>query len=1107
MASSKLLVLNDREHVYMRPTVFIGSIETHHDNKHWVFDEANGKMVFQTVSHNEGYIKCIDEIVTNSFDNIPNGMTKMDVSFNDVTGFWTVSNNGETIPIKKNETMSDLYNPQVAFGQLRCSSNFVERRDNKFKLGQNGYGCKLTNVFSTDFLVTCTDNNLLLKYEQSWKDNMLSMTAPKIKTLKKATNGYTTIISFRLDGSVFKMTDDEIKDQVKLIHTDLIRRSALFTDVKVSFNGKKLLTKSFNNFMRCFPVSKPVIMTVDERLDIGFGLAEEHGHQSFVNNHYTSNGGTHLTFALNKICFALQQHFNKKSGQTRMTAAMIRSKLFVFVNMHVEHARFTSQTKTTLSTAVSTHELKVDKILSLAKRCGLTKALEDELLSKENKQLGRAISGSKKKSISVHKLVDAEKAGTSESYKCSLILTEGDSAKTMAITGFTEIGTEKYGVFPLKGKIMNTVSAKVQSILKNEEISNICKIVGLSTSNRYEHESDLLSLRYRYVICLTDADVDGYHIFSLFAAFITTFFPNLLKHGFLQRMCTPVIKVSNKKRNQELEFFDIPSFNRWEKQQEQPIVNTHTVRYLKGLGTSTRAEAIQYFKHLDKYLRPVTVVDDLVELKKIIKLLFDAKSADERKKWLQTGEIRSIDYTTKTQSLEEILMKENKQYHLESLTRSIPSVVDGKKECQRKVIHASLTLFNTNGNAEKKVYQFGAYVAGMSGYLHGEKSITDTIVKMAQSFPGSNNCALLREGGQFGSRQQNGADAASSRYIFTNLRPITTMIFHPSDKDILSYRCEEGRNIEPEFFVPIIPLILANGSNGIATGYRSLIPQFNPIDIIQKLLQKLQGLNEMKLLPFYNGWKGTVSELSDKWILTGCYRLVGTNKVHITEIPIAVSIEKYTTFLQGLVNDKKINSFIQKHPDENSVHFVISLASGTPSDLVKFLNLSSSIPKSCLNLLDRHGNIKHYNSIDEIFCEYFDIRMEYYEKRQQHICSTLQQKLQRQYELKKFVIAAKNIVFQNYEHEALITKIVQEIGVTNERATELLDIKVSRLSKTNVITIENTILKLKKQYEYMKNSTPTTLYIDDLNKLKSHFVSKNKRKNSIVDSISKKIKN
>ena len=164
--------------------------------------------------------------------------------------------------------------------------------------------------------------------------------------------------------------------------------------------------------------------------------------------------------------------------------------------------------------------------------------------------------------------------------------------------------------------------------------------------------------------------------------------------------------------------------------------------------------------------------------------------------------------------------------------RSIPSMCDGLKPGQRKVL---FSCFKRNLTQEIKVAQLSGYVAEKSAYHHGEVSLQGTIVGLAQNFVGSNNINFLTPNGQFGTRYGGGSDCAAARYIFTNLSKVTRHVFNPDDDPVLNFLEDEGQSIEPEHYLPILPVCLINGADGIGTGWSTKIPQYNPREIVKNL--------------------------------------------------------------------------------------------------------------------------------------------------------------------------------------------------------------------------------------------------------------------------------
>ena len=198
------------------------------------------------------------------------------------------------------------------------------------------------------------------------------------------------------------------------------------------------------------------------------------------------------------------------------------------------------------------------------------------------------------------------------------------------------------------------------------------------------------------------------------------------------------------------------------------------------------------------------------------------------------------------------------------------------------------------------------YVSEHGAYHHGEASLNGTIVNMAQDFVGSNNINLLSPVGQFGSRLMGGKDAASPRYIFTRLPPLTTILFNKHDTPVLPEQFEDGTKIEPKHFVPIIPMILVNGSEGIGTGWSTSLPSYNPDDIIANIRRKMKDEELHQMTPWYKNFKGTITKVDEcTYKCKGCYT---TNNVYYCFTDIDSnnwpSCEKCLDKVRKMRNDK-----------------------------------------------------------------------------------------------------------------------------------------------------------------------------------------------------------
>jgi DNA topoisomerase-2 len=242
--------------------------------------------------------------------------------------------------------------------------------------------------------------------------------------------------------------------------------------------------------------------------------------------------------------------------------------------------------------------------------------------------------------------------------------------------------------------------------------------------------------------------------------------------------------------------------------------------------------------------------------------------------------------------------------------RSLPHLMDGLKPSQRKILFSCL---KRNLKEEIRVAQLAGYVSEHAAYHHGEASLNGTIVGMAQNFVGSNNLNLLKPVGQFGSRLMGGKDAASPRYIHTQLEDIVSKIFRKEDAGLLKYIDDDGELVEPEYYLPVLPMITINGCIGIGTGYSTDIPPYHPEQIVTLLQHRLQGtletLADRHLDPWWFGFKGTMHRVdTTTWMTKGIYAFDDLKKtVTITELPVGTWTKDYKAFLDVLFDaeDKK----------------------------------------------------------------------------------------------------------------------------------------------------------------------------------------------------------
>jgi DNA topoisomerase-2 len=336
-----------------------------------------------------------------------------------------------------------------------------------------------------------------------------------------------------------------------------------------------------------------------------------------------------------------------------------------------------------------------------------------------------------------------------------------------------------------------------------------------------------------------------------------------------------------------------------------------------------------------------------------------------------------------------------------------------------------------------KVAQFAAYVAEKSAYHHGEQSLNECIIGMAQDYVGSNNMNYLEPEGNFGSRLVGGEDHASPRYIFTKMSEFCEMIFHPSDSALLDYMDDDGEQIEPEFYVPVIPNILVNGCKGIGTGFSTTIPSYNPLDIIANLRRKMRDETMIEMSPWFRGFIGKIEKVGEKYVSKGLYRVIDTSRVEVYELPIGMWTDKYKEHLEELMNSdkdgkKKKQQILLKYESqytESVVKFILHfdktelatmLNKGTFEKDMKLID-SGNTNTSNMHLFNEYGQIKKYDSPAMIIEEFYEIRKKYYVKRKAY----LENKLNRELELfsarVRFILAILNdeIILKGKDEEAL----------------------------------------------------------------------------------------
>jgi len=824
-------------------------------------------------------------------------MTKIEVTIDVKEGKLAVWNNGKGIPCVIHKVYG-VYVPELIFGHLLTSSNYNDA-EKKVVGGRNGFGAKLANIFSKKFIIEAADSKNKKLFTQTYEDNMKKRGEPEIKTYEGKED--YTFVTFYPDLKRFgmkKLDSDTVRALSKRVY-DVA--GVLPSKVEVYLNGKEIKINNFETYIDFYLEGAEIIKIyekVNNRWEIGVSVSDGQFQQvSFVNGICTIKGGTHVNHVADQIVECLSEAIKKKH-KLELKPHQIKSHIWIFVNALIENPAFDSQTKETLTLKPSSFgstcnisQAALKKIL----KCGIVEVLVAVAQAKDKANLLKHLNGGKEKKenrlLGIDKLEDANWAGTKRSNECMLIVTEGDSAKSLAMVGIEVIGRDKYGVFPIRGKLLNVRNANNTMIGENAEIQDLIRILGLKVGKEYHSTKDL---RYGGLMIMADQDHDGSHIKGLIVSFIHTFWPSLWKlPGFLSQFITPIIKVS---KGQEVhQFFTIPEYEKWV---ENKSLTGYKVKYYKGLGTSTSREAKEYFKSIEKHKINFNYIDETDE--KAIVMAFSKKNVEQRKDWLTNyREGIFVDYSSRIVRYKDFVDKELILYSMYDNVRSIPSVCDGLKPAQRKVLYA---CFKRNLKTEIKVAQLTGYVAEHTSYHHGEDSLAQTIIGMAQNFAGSNNINLLQPIGQFGTRYMGGKEAASPRYLYTSLAKITRKIFREEDEPLLKYQIDEGQKVEPEYYLPILPMILVNGSEGIGSGWRSAIPNHNPRELVECIKRKMRGETIGQVLPWFNNYTGKIieGEESSGFVCYGRYEILNDYTIQIDELPIKKWTKDYKLFLEEI---------------------------------------------------------------------------------------------------------------------------------------------------------------------------------------------------------------
>lgn len=1091
------------EHVLTRPEMYIGSLDTT-ATPMFIYDEQKGHMVWETVKLNHGLLKIVDEILLNASDNISNRsarMTYIRVTITD-TGEITIENDGAGIPIVRSREHK-LYIPEMVFGHLLTSSNYDDDNQNAVA-GRHGYGAKLTNILSLSFSVCCRTNGR--EFHMSWQDHMRKATAPRVSNVGTKEKNVTRV-KFLPDYERFGMKEKKISNDMKrVLYKRIMDLSAMFPNIQITLNGSSFGFKSFKDYATLYSAMTPK----GEKPPPPYVYESKSGCVAFipsvvpgvrrmfgvVNGVVTYNGGTHCNAAQDILtgCLDGVERELKKENKVMDTNRVLRHFTILVFLVQVQ-PKFDSQNKARLVSTPTMPRVPRQDVMKYLLRMPFLEAhvstITGQLAHELNKEIGTGRRMCSKTLLtSITKLVDATSTRRDPKHTRTLIVTEGDSAKALAQNSLSSDQKRYTGVFPLRGKLLNVRNKNLKRLRNCKELQELFCALGLELDKDY---TDADELRYQRILIMTDQDADGSHIKGLVINAFESLWPSLLVRnpGFISIFSTPIVKARLRDKS-VVSFFSMKEFHKWQRSN----ANTpYTCKYYKGLGTSTTAEGKEYFKDMEKHTMRLLV--DRSD-HKLLDNVFDSQEVEWRKDWMTkanafTGEV-DIDRSKKMLTVTDFVHKEMVHFALVGNARALAHSVDGLKPSQRKIIWA---LMRRSGNEAAKVAQLSGYISEASAFHHGETSLQETMIKMAQSFTGGNNVNLLVPEGQFGSRQQLGNDHAAPRYIFTKLSKVARLLFPSEDDPLLDYIVEEGQQVEPNHYVPILPLLLCNGSVGIGFGFASNIPPFHPLDVSAAVRAMISGEAAKsvvrRLVPWAVGFQGEIRRGPEgEFIAVGTYTYCKGGRVHVTELPWTCSVEAFREHISYLATKDIVNR-IADYSGANHVDIDVEVAQGavnTYAECESELGLTQRIHING-TVFSPNGTLSPLESdLTPVLQWHYDRRLDLYKKRRQRNLTLLEQELAREKSTLKFVqhFRAGHIDFANAT-EATLEKVCSKLGLVrvDDSFDYILRKPITFYTKTSFENLLKKIAETERRIEALKKTTPVQLWLGELDQFDRFF--------------------
>jgi DNA topoisomerase-2 len=1104
-------------HCLDRPDMYVGSIRMRDTSEYIASSNEEGEYSIynKQIQSSPAILRIFIEALSNAIDNVERSRgtrtpcTTIKVTIDQESGETSIWNDGDVVPIEVNED-EGVYNHTMIFGQLLTGSNYNDEEE-RIIAGRNGIGIKACNIFSSEFTVTGCDPKKKKCLTQTWTNNMRDIGEAEITDCNE--KGFTEV-RWTPDFSRFGL--DGYTDDLVALYKRYVIDAAMLSKIQVYLNDELIPIRNLSQYANLYnsPTDEKLLIKTktSEVLVSAIGVP---GYEtvSFVNGVYTRLGGQHVDAWSEALFRPIVDKFNGKDKKTKtktpkINIADVKNFFRLFVVSTVVRPEFDGQDKNKLESPAVETQVKPSHITTICK-WSVMESIEDIIKTKEMMVLKKAERGKKK--VKVEGLDPANNAGGKFSSDCSLFVCEGLSAKTYVVAGidtgvYGKQGRDWFGVLPVTGKVLNVRNATPTAITMNKVIVSFIQTTGLRHDVDYTVDANFKTLSYGKVIIVADADVDGIHIEGLIMNLIHSMFPTLLnrEESYIIGMKTPIARVFGGKGEMDKLFYDERRFNDFLSKQTKKI----NAKYYKGLGTTREEDVPDTFG-----LKMVEYVNDEFASMNMNKV-FHKKHADARKEWLEGYNPATYSFSLDDQdsicqmNLSNFLNGEMIKFSHADCARSLPHMVDGLKESQRKILYAVFKRNLKFSGSSLKVAQLSGYTAEHSNYHHGEQNLQDTIINMASGFPGANNIPLLYPDGGFGTRLEGGKDAASARYIYTKLEGMTEYIFKSDDLPLLTQVNDDGDLVQPEYYIPIIPMILVNGCTaGIGTGWSCTVPCYNPLDLVEAIRTWLENDHNIivedpdtgirsslltELNPWYRGFKGDISKSGDNRFTTeGIVEENTKTSKKVTELPIGLWTNKFKEFCEDLVAEKKLKS-MKNYSTTRDVEFILTESPDGLSCNKNNLKLESYVYTSNMVMFNEDNQLRKYDMVDEIINEFCEVRYDYYIRRKKYQIGLLENEIRYLTNKQRFVQAVINEELQlmNMPEDMLIEEL--KSAEYDEEPNcggydYLLRMQVRTFTAEKVAQLDKDIDNLSQKLETLQDTTEEQIWLNELDEFEKKY--------------------